>query len=507
MATVTANLFVDNEGNTLLYNQLGGTPAIPAMVAGDTLALSVYYLDRGSGSSPFRGHRYASSSTTVRLRAQGNNHVYATGTSGAEIAPTTGAVITTTVNGAGSTIAKKLVTFGSAPFTGFFKMTFIAPNTCRGNDPANKGMFAPHGTTAPISINATAAEIASAINALSWQKYDEHGDRVGGLVNPLPFAPAQFVISSRTTTTFVIEYGTNLYAGASGTLCNPQAYQLSSPSPALPTIDVTNVEFAFGWNVSVPMTDGDFTDLFLLANAPAYLEVLLTPSGGSQAYAGQYTLESSGGGSGGPPYIPPVGGAVGGEGGLSLQGHVLDGDYGYASAVGGARIEYPFPQSLEARIYRQTYEQAQPVSPIALDSICPHDTTAYLVEETEQQDMTLLRVVRWDRVWARVPPTRVEPEIVNYPYQRAYQDAAGRWVIISAIFTRTARVTYTYHHTADPLTIALARLPRLFVINGSLDPLDGATNLSYGAVTIARDDTLRRWMGNIWEKTHAVVTI
>jgi hypothetical protein len=57
--TVNANLFVDNAGNTLLYNQLGGTPVLPALTSGDTLALQIFYFDRGSGSNPFLDHRYA----------------------------------------------------------------------------------------------------------------------------------------------------------------------------------------------------------------------------------------------------------------------------------------------------------------------------------------------------------------------------------------------------------------------------------------------------------------
>jgi hypothetical protein len=263
-------------------------PSLPAIVAGDTWNISLYFVD---DTSPMQLHRFAGAAVSARIRAAGNNHGYADA-AGTEIAPADGAVVTTLANGGGSVISRKHVEFGSAPVSGSYRLTFVAPSSCRGNDPANQGVYTVHGTTAPIPFNASAADIAAAINALSWQKYDEHGDKVGGLFSPLTFAPAAFVVTNLNSTGFDIEYGTSLYTGSGGVSVNPQCYQTVPPGVALPTVDTSTLIFNFGWAISLPFTASDFSDYLIPANGPSYFEVMLN---GAQAAFVQLTSNPGGG--------------------------------------------------------------------------------------------------------------------------------------------------------------------------------------------------------------------
>lgn len=153
-------------------------------------------------------------------------------------------------------------------------------------------MFTVHGTTAFLPFNATAAEIAAAINALPWQKYDEHGDKVGGLVSTLPLAAAAFVVTNVDDTGFDIEYGTSLYTGGGGSSVNPQPYQLVPPGIAQPVVDTSNLIFKFGWAISLPFTDPAFADYLIAGNGPSFFEVMLN---GSQAAFIQLTAAPGGG--------------------------------------------------------------------------------------------------------------------------------------------------------------------------------------------------------------------
>ncbi|MEN3369937.1 MAG: hypothetical protein V7609_2080 [Verrucomicrobiota bacterium] len=483
MPTVAADLFVDNAGNTLLFNKLGGLPSLPAMNAGDALGLSIYFFDRGSGTSPFKDHRYAGAAVTVRLRAADNNHIYATGNADAEIAPSTGVTITRVQAGvvSGRVAEIQRVQFASVPFTGQFTLTFPGPAHTESGD----ATIGPKGTTIPISVDATIADVLAAIRALPFRNgRPEQGDQGSSW--------GQYVTITGTIDNFVITFG------------GPAA----GPLP-LTTADVSDVQYKFGYSAVVNLTAVDFTDLFLTANAPAYIEVLLTPSGGSQAYAAQYQLVSSGGGDPGTP-PPPIGGGGGGTGGGADPAvSYVDGDFSIAKAVDVVRVEQPFPQTPSALIYRQPYWQLDGYwSPLALDTGCPYNGAAGLVEETQQQSVGGGRIVSWERVWATVPPTRIEYEVINYPYQqvRTIPNSSAVY-LLTASFTRRARVTYTYYRTTNAASIPLARLPRAIVADGVANYFDGFFNVVIGNTVIARDDTLRRWMGNIWEKTSAVITL
>jgi len=492
MPTVASNLYVDNAGNTLLFDALGGSPALPAMNAGDTLALSVYYLDRGSSGSPYKGARYVGSSTTVRLRAAGNNTIYATGANGSEIIPgTTSATLTKITNGswvAPGAFEKQRVLITDIPFTGFFKITFSPTNSS-----TSEG-WAPLGTVT-LPVTSSSSNIAAAINALPWVNC--YTSRTSSIVNGqvvysyqgLDPGPRNPISVSRTGAVTDLQF--DILWGNYG-------------FKKIAQIDSSDVQWAYGWNVSVPLTNASFTDLFLANNAPAWIEVLLTPSGGTLAYAAQYQLQSSAAAPGGPP--PPVGGGGGGTGSSGGLATYLDGDYSIASAIDTVRTERPFPQVPADIIYRQNYCQLQDgKSALAIDSSCPYNGQAKLVEEGP--DSTLgAGIVQWERVWATIPSTRIEREVINYPYQQTYF-LNNYGYVISLTLVRLARVTHSYYRTTDPSSIALSRLPRAVALNGGIVLLDGFMNLNSGANTIARDDTLDRWMGNIWHKTHWEITI
>jgi hypothetical protein len=307
MATVSITLYdLWQEQRFVTSPTNDAAPVLPTASPGDTWAIHLYYLDN---TSPRKYHRFSESSY-IRFWAQGNNHVYASGSSASEIAPATGLVVSTVTNGGGSVMAKKHFEFASDPDSGTFTITFTAPATSRGNDPAVQGMWAAHGTTSVIDVDADVATIAAKLNSLQWQKYDEHGDKVGGLVSA-PAPSALFVVSNRTATGFDVQFGTSLYAGAGGVNCNPQAYSVTSPSPAHPTTNDSAVNYVYGWNIDVPLTDSDFSDVFLSGLGPAYFELYL-----NNGFAGriQLTAAPGGGGNNAPAFTngpPPASAIVG----------------------------------------------------------------------------------------------------------------------------------------------------------------------------------------------------
>lgn len=490
MATIPASLYVrykpgdplDSSHNRLLFNQSGGTPSMPPFNAGDQINFSVFFLDDGSGVFPFRGHRYAGSTVVVRLRAQGNNHIYATAT-GSEIAPATGTTITRTQIGGSFQTEKQSVAFNSAIFTGgTFKISFSGAGTS-----GRGGGISLEGTTVPIRVFTNAYFIEQYIREIRGfykgndgpYTHQELASRYG-IQAPPPTV-------TDTPTGFVVEFG-SLVGGSS--YWNTGIHLL--------TVDDSDLEYAFGWEADVPLTAGDFTNLFLTANAPAYLEVLL-----DGVIAAQQIITGSGAG-GGPPPPPPGGGGPPDN----VAGIIYDGDHFSAAwPVGVLRSETAFAERPGYMIFKQRHRMARSrYADLPLDTPCPGDANAFLVEETERQDVGGAELQEWDRIWAHVPPQIVDGEMVDYVWQTT-GTIGGALAIQSIPLTRWAKRTRTFYHTADPATIPKSRLPRAGVFAGVGLLFDGFVNLSTGTTTIARDDDVRRWMGNIWVKTHWDITI
>jgi hypothetical protein len=481
MATVNANLYVRYQGgdpldsthNRLLYGTLGGTPAIPALNAGDTLALQVFYLYDGSGAFPFLGERFAGSTTTVRLRAVGDSTIYATGDSSSEIAPAATAPTVTRTQSGGGIEEIQRIQFPSVPFTGYFTLTFDGPG-------GNSQKVGPKGTVT-LPWNCSIADVQAAIRALPFYNYNPS--------TPIPvtgdFSVYLFVTGSDLTD-FSIKF--------------QQGSPNKGPIP-LTVVNASNIHYAFGWNVSVPLTNGSFTDLFLTANAPAYLEVLINGS-----YAAQFQLTSTDGsgpgsvGTAGTPPIPPP---------SSSAGIIYDGDhtapYGWPIAV--LKTEHPFEEALDVIVYRQPWRALRTVRQIwELDAACPRDSSAGIVGIGPDQDVGGADLVNFELIWAQVPPTLVDYEEINYVWQIT-GTIGGQAAIASYPLNRTATRTRTFIRTTAPQLISLSRLPRAVVFGGGFTLFDGYVNLAYGTTTIARDDLLTRWMGNIWMKTHWEIKI
>lgn len=485
MATINANFYVDTAHLGLLFNQFGGTGPIPALNYNDTLALQIFYLDDGSGIVPFRGHRYPGSTTGVQLRAEGNNTVYATQATTSEIVPAHTAPVVAVVAGGGSSVTEKeSVTFAAGLFTGSFTITFSGAGSGLG------GSVSLFGTTAPIPVSATAADILNAIlNINGFYKSNDGPHTFADLVAFYGDNGKRPVVTGTPFTGFQIDFGT-LFGGFNqwNTGIHPV------------TIDASDIQYAYGWNINL-LLDGNgntFADLFDVANGPAYLEIVLVPAGGSPTYVARVLLASSGGSSGAPPT------SGGGLGVTVVGGIIYDGDHTspYGWPIGVVRRESPFPEAPYAFIYRQMIRarrlyRAAP----ALDSPCPADGNAGLVEEGPGSDVGGADLTDFERVWATVPATIVDGEIVNYTWQTT-GTIGGAPAIASIPLTRWAKRTRTFYRTTNPTGITLLRLPRAGVFAGVGLTFDGYTNLYGGTVTIARDDDLRRWMGNIWVKTH-----
>jgi hypothetical protein len=106
-----------------------------------------------------------------------------------------------------------------------------------------------------------------------------------------------------------------------------------------------------------------------------------------------------------------------------------------------------------------------------------------------------------------VPPTRIEYELLNYVWQ-IMGTLNGANVLATFNITRRAKVTYSYVRTTNPGSIAQERLPRVTLFANVFYYTEGSySNPTLGSEVIARDDTLERWMGNIWVKTHTTIVI
>jgi hypothetical protein len=202
------------------------------------------------------------------------------------------------------------------------------------------------------------------------------------------------------------------------------------------------------------------------------------------------------------PPPPPVPGGI-----VNVAGILYDGDHGGFWPVGPVRRENAFSEIPGYYIYRQKWRAKRlNWGATLLDSPCPNDPSAFLVDETPTEDAGGADLLQWDRIWANVPGTITDGEMVDYVWQIIGTiDSAP--AIQSIPLTRWATRKRTFHHTSNPGSIPKSRLPRAGVFAGQGLTFDGFQNLNVGTTTIARDDDVRRWMGNIWVKTHWDITI
>lgn len=97
---------------------------------------------------------------------------------------------------------------------------------------------------------------------------------------------------------------------------------------------------------------------------------------------------------------------------------VLDSDYTTAAAVGQLRVSYPFSAMGDnvTKFYEQDYQQLLVnFSPLTINSVCPWDGAAYLVEETELRKV-LGGVVQWTRRYANIPQSRDDASSIAFQF-------------------------------------------------------------------------------------------
>lgn len=471
MATVNLNLFaryqagdsLDASHNRLLFNELGGTPAIPQLNSGDTLAITEYFFDDGNGSTiPFRDHRYAGSTVVVRLRASGNDTIYATATASSEIAP---AATAPTVTPTGSPQKQRIV-FASAPYTGVFTIqTFVG--------------------TITVKAKATAAEITALLQAI-WSPYDN------GLF-------ATWVDAVTLDLQWVHNTGSWPAVG----------------------INVSDLQYKFGWNISVPL-DGNghtFTDLFLDANAPAYFEVVLDGT-----IAARVLLASSGSSGGSAPPSNP-GDTTPGTGGSGLiTGQIgsvrYDGEHGTIYPVSDYKISRPIERDNDCYLIRQTFRVYRPnYSPPKVGSQGPviYSRQSYFVRDSDTIDLRVGLICELERTWVTVPNARVEYgksaknfKFLNPTYYFDPLHPNGVLTMDSvASYSNPIPIKIFFSYSIEANATNFPQIPDILFISllngqytkivplGGIAIVNGAGN-NFGMTFI--DGDLNPWMGNIYER-------
>jgi|GEM_PF-6689479 len=257
--------------NRLLANILGGSPSFQVRPsdAGNTLAIVISFYDEFTGTPTFKNHRYGPNLVAVRLRAAGNNHVYAYGDNnyvGSEIAPATGTPTVFRTQSGSRVEEMQRLTFPSLPETGTFIMGY-------GGGGIAGGGVGPQGYSQRINVADGAAGIQAALRQMQLVAW------INNPPTPVGSSYADGIFASGTLNSpgVLIEYqrgnGGNVGSGL-------------VPIPVFTT--GLDVQYAFGHNISVALTASDYTDLFLTTNGPAYLEVLV-----DGAVSAQYLLTSS----------------------------------------------------------------------------------------------------------------------------------------------------------------------------------------------------------------------
>ncbi|MEY2511998.1 MAG: hypothetical protein QOE26_2761 [Verrucomicrobiota bacterium] len=653
MATVNVDLFaLWQHGRFVTSLTNPGPPTLPAIVAGDTWNINVFFVD---DTNPMQIHRFAGSIVSARIRCAGNNHAYATAAASGEIPSTTTPVVTRVQAGSSTQVEKQRIDFPSIPSYSAFGGHSLYLGFSGAGSGGRGGGTSLEGISGAIPANADAFDFHNAIQAIvGYYKSNDGPYTWGDLQARYASAIRQVFVTGSIAAGLVVEFG-DLFNGANW--WNTGIHLL--------TVDDSTILYPYGWNISLPFTDSNFSDYLLSANAPAFLEVTLNgdvvafiqltgatgssppiftnsppaaflnssydflysaagypaptfgvtagalPPGLSLTSAGRisgtptvagtfvgqitatntagsasqsFSIDVGGGSSFNAPVFtngnPPGAGSTGSAYGflytaagypvptfgltagvlptgltLSSAGYIsgtpasagtfdgqitatntagsatqafsitivapggggipanitqvlYDGDHSGAWPIGPIRKESPFKSSPGYYIYRQRYRGFHNVGALPLGSVCPEDSNAGLVEETERQDLGGADLVEWDRVWANVPSVPPEFEVFNYPAQFLFTVNNGAVQLQSYVLTRCARVERTFIDTTNPGGIGLAILPRvLYIINNVAYVTAGFGNVQNGQTVIAADDTLERWMGNIWIKTHRTIVI
>ena len=174
-------------------------------------------------------------------------------------------------------------------------------------------------------------------------------------------------------------------------------------------------------------------------------------------------------------------------------------------------LEYPFRQDLTAVFYRIEYVQrSEFFVPLALDTTCPDEPSAFLVNESNPA-LQGSGLVRWTRTFSTVPATREEWSTTSFSFP-AFRTDSNSTDSLRSGFTQTvvAKVEYSYVRTTDPgsdLTITTKFQPTDASGNACNFVASDTTPtkaiyegyISGGTYIQAQETKVQRWQGNIWQ--------
>ena len=172
--------------------------------------------------------------------------------------------------------------------------------------------------------------------------------------------------------------------------------------------------------------------------------------------------------------------------------------------------KFPFRETLTAVIYEEQYCQRQEFfEPLALDTLHPEISGAYLVGETNPK-ADKGGLVKWTRVFATVPGNRTEFQTSNFTFP-AYRTDSDSTEQLRSAFSQTcvAKSIYSYLLTTDPgsdLTITPIFQPtdassnKVNFVASDTTPNKSAYEAFVVAGTYiqAAETKVKRWKGNIW---------
>jgi len=259
VATIPVDIFVNPAHSRFITSATNAAqPTLPTPTAGDTWAISLYWLDDGpGGATPFLYHRYPTAISALRFRAVGNSHTYASGDNNTgtvtEIGPANEAVVITEtqhgVHNSPSLQEKQKVKLPAVPVSGSYVLNFPGP-TIFG---APSGVCAPKGSVT-IQSGWSITQIRDAIRSL----------------------PFYTVFSSQLFSSPGYEQYLSVTGSSDEYTINYQTSGGDRPGPIeLVSISSDALTYAYGWTFALPLTDADFADYLIPANGPSYFQALL----------------------------------------------------------------------------------------------------------------------------------------------------------------------------------------------------------------------------------------
>lgn len=159
-----------------------------------------------------------------------------------------------------------------------------------------------------------------------------------------------------------------------------------------------------------------------------------------------------------------------------------------------------FNAEYRVKMYEQTMIQcASSFAALTIGTAGPG--ASYLYEETSPQPIGA-DIVTWKRRYSEVPPTRTEGGLFVYPQTLIEStDGSVDWTVELPVSTNS-RITYSYFYTTTPDTVTLETTYKMVVveIKGRKVIFASGSASTPTGWTLAEDEELVRWKGNIWEK-------